>query len=187
MDTANDGLQVGARIREIRQRRRLTLTSVAQQAGVSKSLLSQVERGTSNASLPVIRSIAKALGVPLFTLFVEDEPNDGLVRRENRRRLDLPGSNVKRELLVPDFHRRMVLVMVRFEPGDENSPEPTSHSGEECIVVLAGSVEVEVNSHRLTLNTGDSYYFDSKVPHVIRNVSDEPAETLAAVSTAFLT
>lgn len=173
---------VGAHIRELRERRGMSVTELGRQVGVTKSQISQIERGTSNASIPVLRAIAKALGVPLFSLFVDDDPHDALVRRDERRHLHVPGSDIVRELLVPDLHRRIVLISASFAPGVSSSAEPASHSGEECVVVLKGRMQIEVNGHILTLDEGDSFYFDSTTPHVFRNVSDEPAEIMAAIS-----
>jgi transcriptional regulator with XRE-family HTH domain len=173
---------VGARIRELRAQRGLSVTELGRQTGVTKGQISQIERGTSNASIPVLRAISKALGVPLFTLFVDDDPHDALVRRHERRQLRVPGSKIVRELLVPDLHRRIVLISATFAPGDSSADEPASHSGEECVVVLKGTMQIEINGRPVNLGEGDSYYFDSAVPHIFRNVSDEPAEIMAAIS-----
>lgn len=174
--------RVGQKIREIRTQRRMSLTRLAERTGVSKSLVSQIERGVSNPSLPVLRGLAQALDVPLFTLFVEDDLSDGLVRRDERQQLRIPGSSIVRELLVPDLHRQMLLVAAHFSPGDASSFDGTSHRGEECVVVLAGSIGIEVGSTRLVLQTGDSYYFNSELSHVIYNPTEEPAEIIAAIS-----
>jgi len=174
--------KVGAHIRELRELRGMSVTELGRQVGVTKSQISQIERGTSNASIPVLRAIAKALGVPLFSLFVDDDPHDALVRRHDRRRLHIPGSRIVRELLVPDLHRRIVLIAASFAPGETSADEPASHSGEECVVVLKGRMQIEVNGHILSLEEGDSFYFDSTRPHIFRNVSDEPAEIMAAIS-----
>jgi transcriptional regulator with XRE-family HTH domain len=173
---------VGKKIREIRTQRRMSLTRLAERTGVSKSLVSQVERGVSNPSLPVLRALAQALDVPLFTLFVEDDLRDGLVRHDERQQLRIPGSNIVRELLVPDLHRQMLLVAARFNPGDASSFDGTSHRGEECVVVISGSIGIEVGSTRLVLHAGDSYYFNSELSHVIYNPTDEPGEIIAAIS-----
>ena len=174
--------RVGAHIRELRARRGMSVTELSRQVGVSKSQISQIERGTSNASIPVLRAIAKALSVPLFSLFVDDDPHDALVRRHQRRRLQIPGSQIVRELLVPDLHRTIVLISASFAPGESSADAPSSHGGEECVVVLKGRMQIEVNGHTLSLEEGDSFYFDSTTPHIFRNVSDGPAEIMAAIS-----
>jgi transcriptional regulator with XRE-family HTH domain len=182
MTEVQDELSVGAHIRRLREQRGMSVTELARQVGVTKSQISQIERGSSNASIPVLRAIAKALGVPLFTLFVDDDPHDALVRRDQRRQLHIPGSDILRELLVPDVHRRILLISARFEPGANSSSEPATHQGEECVVVLKGQMQIEVNGRAVCLNEGDSFYFDSTIPHIFRNTSDEPAEILAAIS-----
>jgi transcriptional regulator with XRE-family HTH domain len=174
---------VGKRIRELRLAKGLTLTEVARQAGISKSLLSQVERSTANASLGVLRSIAHVLGVPFFRLFVETDFSRSLVRRKDRQKLQVPGSPIKRELLVPDLHRRMVLVVARLEPGEVSSPDvPARHEGEECVLVLAGRIEIDMDGTLIVLDEGDCLYFDAKVPHKMRNIYDGPSEVLAALA-----
>lgn len=182
MVDVQDESRVGAHIRALREQRGMSVTELGRQVGVTKSQISQIERGNSNASIPVLRAIAKALGVPLFTLFVDDDPRDALVRKNERRRMHIPGSEVVRELLVPDLHRKIVLITARFEPGVSSSGEPATHPGEECVVVLSGKMQVVVNGHTLDLDEGDSFYFDSTTPHIFRNASDQPAEIMAAIS-----
>ncbi len=177
-----DESRIGAHIRALREQRGMSVTELGRRTGVTKSQISQIERGGSNPSLPVLRAIAKALGVPLFTLFVDDDPHDALVRRDERRQLHVPGSEVVRELLVPDLHRQIILIAARFHPGQSSAGEPTTHSGEECVVVLEGQMEIEVNGRAVRLNTGDSFYFDSTTPHMFRNPGEEPAEILAAIT-----
>lgn len=179
----SDGELLGERLRQIRIASGLTLTEVARQAEISKSLLSQVERGSSNASIGVLRSVARVLGVPFFRLFVETDPEKFLVRRGERRQLQVPGSHMRRELLVPDLQRRMVLVMAKLEPGEVSSPDfPAQHSGDECVLVLSGCIEVDVNGNLLVLEEGDCLYFDANVPHNMKNIHDGPSEVLAVLS-----
>lgn len=182
-ETKTDDLLLGERIRELRTAHGLTLTHVAKEAGISKSLLSQVERGTSGASIGVLRSIAGVLGVPFFHLFVETDPTSSLVRRAKRRQLHVPGSPIKRELLVPDLQRRIVLVLATLAPGEMSSPDvPASHEGEECILVLSGRIEVDMGGTLMVLDEGDSLYFDARTPHTMRNIHNITAEVLAALT-----
>src|SRR5581483_3513483 len=108
---------LGARIRALRQQRRLTEKHVADRCGVTPSLISQVERGITNPSLDSLYQISAALGVPMEALFREDLPAvasaphspgapparrpDPVVRHDERRRLDLPGG-IRWERLAPD-------------------------------------------------------------------------------------
>ena len=67
---ADDAAALGGRIRELRKRSGLTLDSVADAAQISASLLSRVERGAAQPSLPTLRTIARALGVPIAALLL---------------------------------------------------------------------------------------------------------------------
>jgi mannose-6-phosphate isomerase-like protein (cupin superfamily) len=75
----------------------------------------------------------------------------------------------------------MVLVWVTFPPG-EDGREPVRHTGEECVVVIRGSLEVTLGDQRVLLEAGDSMTFDSEAPHAFRNPSSAETEILTAIS-----
>lgn len=172
---------IGMRIRQIRKQSQISAADLGETVGVSRSMISQIELGRSNASVAVLKSIASALGVPLFTLFVEDRSGGEIIRRSERPKLQLPGSDVIRELLVPDTHRKMTLITAVFDPGDRSSYEPSAHQGEECLVVIRGEITVHYHTDVITLAEGDSFYFDSTVPHIFANESAHEAEIIAAI------
>lgn len=172
---------IGKRIRQIRTQREMSAKELGDRVGVSRSMISQIELGRSNASVSVLKSIASALGVPLFTLFVEDRSGGEIVRKEERATLQLPGSDIVRELLVPDTHRKMTLITAVFEPGDRSSYEPSTHQGEECLVVIRGEMTIYYHTDVIQLSEGDSFYFDSTVPHLFANNSSQPAEIIASI------
>jgi transcriptional regulator with XRE-family HTH domain len=180
-----DDIQIGRRIREYRQMRRLSITELARKAGISKSMLSQVERDLCNPSLSVLRSLATELGVSLPTLFVQNNLSDFIVRRDARQEIRVPGSSVKRQLLVPDTNRETILWHATIPAGAVSSSEPTSHRAEECVLVLKGTVEIHVGSHSVELHEGDTYYIDSNVKHYLRNPTSEVAQYLTAGANNF--
>ena len=77
---------LGGRIRSARARRELSVAELAGRAGVSKSLVSQIERGIAAPSIDTVRRLASVLQVPVFSLFLED-PDDGMVVRRAERRV----------------------------------------------------------------------------------------------------
>ena len=178
-----EDLQVGRRIRQMRTDRGLSLTELARRCSISKSLLSQVELGTSNASVPVLRTIARQHDVPFFSLFVESDPGVAVIRKNERRKFRIPGSPIERELITPDLASELVVVIARMDPGDlafRNAP--SSHRGVECIFIMSGTMEAELNGRKTLLNEGDSFYFDSLIPHTLANNSGEPLEYMAIIS-----
>lgn len=178
----DDDIQVGVRIREMRIERGLSVTELARRCGISKSLLSQVELGSSNASVPVLKTIARQLNVPFFSLFVETDPTVTVIRKDERRKFRIPGSPIERELLTPDLASELVVVIATMGPGDvAYRNAPSSHGGVECIYVLSGTLEAELSGRRVTLNEGDSFYFNALIPHSLTNTSSAPTEIMAIV------
>jgi transcriptional regulator with XRE-family HTH domain len=177
-----DDLALGARIRELRQRRGLSVGDLAIAANVSKSLVSQIERGVASPSIDTVRRLASALELPVFALFLEDADSDMVVRRHNRRAVRYPGSNALREVLNPLLHARVGMLWVTYPPGEAGRLEPVHHTGEECVVVVRGTLQVTLGEQVIRLETGDSMGFDSELPHIFSNPGTEPAEVVVAIS-----
>ena len=172
---------LGGRIRAARARRELSLAQLASQAGVSKSLVSQIERGIAAPSIDTVRRLASVLQVPVFSLFLE-EPDDGMVvRRADRRVVRYPGTRTTREILSPTLSGRMVMLWVTFPPG-EDGREPVRHVGEESVVVIRGALEVQIGDQTVRLETGDSMTFDPDAPHAFRNPCSDVAEIVTVIS-----
>ena len=174
-------LALASRIRAARSRRGLSLGELASTAGVSKSLVSQIERGIAAPSIDTVRRLASALELPVFSLFMEEPDNGMIVRRGERRVVRYPGSGATREILSPTLSGRMVLVWVTFPPG-EDGREPVRHVGEESVVVIRGTLEVLLGEERVLLEIGDSMTFDPEVPHFFRNPTATETEILTAIS-----
>ena len=172
---------LGGRIRAARQQRGLSVAELATSAGVSKSLVSQIERGIAAPSIDTVRRLASALQVPVFSLFLEEPDNGMIVRRQHRRVVRYPGTRATREVLSPSLNGRMVLLWVTF-PAGEDGREPVRHVGEECVVVVRGILEVEIGDQRVMLETGDSMTFDPDAPHAFRNPGGQTTEVLVAIS-----
>lgn len=191
-DSGQDALELGRKIRALRLERRLTLRALAEAVGVSQSLISQVERGLASPSITTLRRIAAVLGVPIAVLFLgSGEASDGetdrlgnrlVVRREERKSLRVPRSNVLYELLTPDLNRRIEFLWIEYGPGDASRPDPMSHPGEENAICLEGSVVVTIEGEEFVLNEGDSISFDSSRPHRVENRTDRRAVLVSAIT-----
>jgi transcriptional regulator with XRE-family HTH domain len=173
---------IGEQIRKLRLKKGISLTEHARRTALSKSMLSQVERGLANPSVEKIRSLAEALQVPVFTLFLNgNESRDMLVKKDNRVTLTVPDSKIVRELLTPDLNRSMTLVVARVPPRERSSPTFATHQGEECVFVLRERIILYLQDQAHTLECGDAIYFDGRQPHYCCNPEDEGAEFLSAV------
>jgi transcriptional regulator with XRE-family HTH domain len=172
---------LGNAIRAHRKQAGMTLLDLAKQASFSISYLSQIERNLMTPSIGTLRRLADALDIPAGQLMLKDasQPNSpvAVVRLKERKQLAFPGSNIHYELLTPDMRRRASLLWVEAPPGSESGPL-FSHEGEDGVVVLKGTIEVEVGSVWHRLEAGDSIYFNAGIPHRWRNNGSEPAEAV---------
>jgi transcriptional regulator with XRE-family HTH domain len=160
----------------------LTLARLAEITGLSTGLISQVERDITDPSLETLRRVARALDVPLFSLFREsDQSPVSVVRGDRRMHVGSPLAQITYARVSPGSGRLEVLEGT-LEPGGASSAEPWSHPSEECVVVLEGRLAVEVGEEEHDLSKDDSCYFDSRLPHRYVNPHGSVVRFLVAVT-----
>jgi transcriptional regulator with XRE-family HTH domain len=184
-------LSLGAKIREHRKARGLTLTELAGQCDISPSFLSQIERDKANPSVSTLKTIAKVFGVSLGSFFEEEalpgsypppvETLAKVVRADQRKVLIYPGSGIRNELLSPDLQRAIQLMWIVMPPGTDTG-DFLVHEGEECGIVLQGTLEIWVGDERHILNAGDAIYHPSSAPHRSRNVGEVDVIMVGAIT-----
>jgi transcriptional regulator with XRE-family HTH domain len=176
-------VDVGERLRDIRQLRRETLRTIAQRAGVSESFLSQVERGRASASIASLRRIAGALGVTVADLFEPGgPPRPRVLRRDERPSLAF-GILGRKLLLTQRPLQHLEVFVGELDAGGSTGAEPYAHGdSEELFVVLNGNVQLELGGDVHELESGDSIDYRSSTPHRVTNVGGECAEVMWIIS-----
>ena len=175
-DVMDPDARVGREIRDLRKARGATLTDIAGKTGLSASYLSQIETGKASPSVKALHSISQALGVTISWFFSPstddaDELQDIVVRRANRRSLRFK-SGIVDELLSPNLRRRLELLRCTFPPGTSSGAEPYQHEGEEAGLVVSGTLDLWIGDTHVALSEGDSFAFESDIPHRYENRSD---------------
>lgn len=186
---------LGARIRQRRSELKLRLVELAEMCDISPSFLSQIERDQANPSISTLHEIASALGVTMASFFAspDDEPattvsepkkqpSAYIVRADARKTLMYPGSGIKNELLSPDLNRAIQMMYVVMPPGTSTGREALVHEGEECGVVLQGTVEIWVGDDHYVLGPGDAIYQKSTIPHRSKNIGDDDVIVVVAIT-----
>jgi transcriptional regulator with XRE-family HTH domain/quercetin dioxygenase-like cupin family protein len=195
---------IGPRIRAERNRRELTIRSLARDIGVSPSLISQIETGKSQPSVSTLYAITTALGLPLEELFDarDDEtdghgpilpvsPDDGALGylgADRARELGPYVGHDDRELLTLDSgvtwqrlgqvpHHHVDFLLVTYEPGGASSQEGRlmRHSGTEYGYLVSGELELTLGFDKHVLTAGDAVCFESTTPHGYSNHGSVPA------------
>jgi transcriptional regulator with XRE-family HTH domain len=162
---------VGENLRRLRTQRGLSLEKLAQQSGVSRAMLGQIELGQSAPTINVLWKIASGLGVTFSALITAQQRSGPLVLRAQQARL-LTSSDRKfssRALFPVNEPRRVEFYELRLSPGGVEQAEPHAAGTVENLVVAEGAVEIEVGGQRHSLDAGDAIMFEADSPHVYRN------------------
>ncbi|CAN5534649.1 MerR family transcriptional regulator [soil metagenome] len=164
----------GERLRRLRLKAHKTLKEVSEATGLSISFISALERGGSGASVASLRLLADTYGTNMRKLFGADlEQSSPLVRREDRPVMQWANSVQFEEMATGE--KSMDPSYIRVPPGT-GSEGFYSHSGEEFVYVISGTLHVELKDQETySVEPGDTLYFPSTVPHRWW-AGDEPVE-----------
>jgi transcriptional regulator with XRE-family HTH domain len=171
-----DLADLGERIRLERLRRRLSLEVLAARTGVSRSMLSNVERGEKVPTVLVLDRIATGLGTSIARLLGEEHSSSVIVLRRDEQDVVVDPIGWERRILSP------VLPGVEFEfmrttinPGvDAGVFSPHAPGSLEWVAVERGTLSLTINGTPYTLHAGDSIYYDGDCWHGFANPGDEP-------------
>ena len=188
---------IGARLREARLERGLSLRSVAQALGVSASLISQVETGKTQPSVSTLYAIVSHLGVSMDELlgtgprqpivpgeappiFGHSGPILPAVQRAGENPVLEMENGVRWERLAVGEGGPADALLVTYEPGATSSVENKlmRHSGIEYAYILEGELTLQLDFDVHVLGPGDSLQFDSVRPHLYSNRGTVPARGL---------
>lgn len=173
-------LTLGRRLREERQRRRMSLRRLADLSGLSTTTVHQIEAGRGSPSLATLQAIATTLVVPLASLFESGPPPPEaavLLPAGERPSVRTAGGSLER-LAAGLPGQRLRGLVLRLDPGGDTGAEPMTHPGQELIVGLVGSCVYEVAGRVYEVRPGDSLLVDSQKPHRARNHGRREAQLL---------
>jgi transcriptional regulator with XRE-family HTH domain len=170
-------LRVGARLRARRKELGLTISEVAERAGLTAGFISQLERDLTSASLSSLYRICAVLGIRVGNL-VDDVPAGRLIRREEQARRSIAMGDAEHLLLSSRDERRFHVTESHIPPGGSAGEELyTLPADVELVYVLRGSLELRVGEETHVLEEGDTLSYSPRDPHTWRN----PSETDEAV------
>ena len=168
--------ELGGRVREFRRERGLTLEALAERSGVSRAMISKVERGEKNPTLIVAAKVAEGLGVSLSQLVgIEERREVIVVPRDRQMVMRDSRTGLERRLLSPTFGGRGVEFIRNVVPKGATSGEfpPHRQGVEEYLVVENGRLKATLAGEEHLLEEGDALYFDADVPHRFDNAGEK--------------
>jgi transcriptional regulator with XRE-family HTH domain len=174
-------VDVGRRIKELRQRHNITLKDIESRVDVSATHVSEIERGKTSPTVGALRKIATALQVdPALFLVAENLPDVAVVRRDQRRALLLEGEGIRMEPLSGAVPQQELSVMLLTIQPSQGHGALRVQEGEQFGLVLSGALELLLDGRVLSVREGESIHFRGDVPHRLACAGAQPCRALWA-------
>ncbi len=179
---------VGERIRKLRELKELSLGDVSKRTGLSEEMLQSIETDAVAPPLGTLTKLARALDMKMGYLLTSDESKPyAITRKDERKPVSRHAAEQQRKYgysylsLSPGMRdRSMEPFLVTLAPDAEEMPGSV-HEGEEFIYVLEGEMEVVIGEHREVLYPGDSIYYHSSMPHLVKCHQGKRSRILAVL------
>jgi transcriptional regulator with XRE-family HTH domain len=176
-------VDVGERLRELRQERDMSMRALARASGLSANALSMIERGRTSPSVSTLYKLADAMGVPITAFFRQEPPRQDVVYRKSDERTRVPFMRGLWEGLGGEsFVGRMEPFMLTLESGASSGPFGIVHTGHEFVLCLRGQLEYQVENQRFILEAGDSLLFAAQLKHRWRNLGKTVCNAMFVLS-----
>jgi transcriptional regulator with XRE-family HTH domain len=177
-------LLLGARLRQMRRAKGLTMDELARAVGVDKAHLSRIENNLRSPSVAMLSQIAQALGVSMGHLLGETLDKSDI--KVTRGALDQAARAraMDSHLLLPLLHGESVGSFEAFlvAPGADPGAAEARHAGQEMLFVVSGKVELLFHSHSVEVGAGDCVHFPGHLQHRLRRVGRTKAVAVLVVS-----
>lgn len=183
-------MDVGGRLRAVRETRKLSQRDLAARAGMTNGAISLIEQNKSSPSVSSLKALLDAIPMTMSEFFSEVEgaeptkyfysqsefvelsPQDmGMGETAARVSLRQLGNAADHSLQVLHEH---------YPPGADTGPDMLSHQGEEAGIVVSGIIKITVDDQERVLNPGEGYLFDSRLPHRFQNIGDVACVIISA-------
>ena len=188
--TASDlNERIAERVRELRAGQGLSLDALATKSGVSRSMISLIERGESSPTAVVLEKLAAGLGVMLASLFdapAAPQPSGPVARREAQPQWRDPASGyVRRNVSPPGAPQPMQIVEVQFPAGARVAFETGARDTRvhQQVWVLEGAIDVTVGAERHRLRKGDCLAMQLDRPTMFHNPTRKPTRYAVVIAT----
>jgi transcriptional regulator with XRE-family HTH domain len=176
--------QISLRVKHLRQQRSWSLEQLATASGVSRSMLSQIERNQANPTLAVTCKIAQAFGMSLaeFVEIPAASSSIHVIRADDREHLYRSDDSVEIRTLSPlNLEKDVEFYQVRLKPGGALRSAPHFQGTREFLTVEQGKIRIQSAGDSAELNKGDSTTYRADVSHAIENIGRSEATLFLVV------
>lgn len=166
VENLNVNVDVGSRLRDVRQSLGFSLRALAEKSGLNVNTLCLIENNKTSPSVSTLQQLALALQVPITAFFESiEEPKTVVFQKSGQR----PQAQFHHGILE-DLGSGISLaggqpLLVTLEPGADSGASPIVHTGQEFVYCLEGCLEYRIGDEVYILEAGDSLIFEAHIPH----------------------
>ena len=178
----------GEKLRQVREHKGYTLKVVAQQAGVSESLVSQIERNHVSPAIDTLLTLANVLDINLEFLFEEYRKVRPVeIVRHDQRPIVKEDEIIYEEIAKANESAKENSIesyIITLPPASQTHKGSYGHIGREIGVILQGKAKLTYEGREDFLDEGDSVTFSAAVPHHLENIGDTELRAIWTVTPA---
>jgi len=176
-------VNIGERLRELREARNISMRALATKSGLSANALSMIERGKTSPSVSTLYKLADALGVSITSFFGSDAERKQVVflKADERARMAFT-RGIFEGLGGEQFVGRVEPFLLTLENSANSGPNNMSHTGHEFVFCLRGQLEYQVERQIYQLSAGDSLLFAAQLKHRWKNPGRTVTTALIIIS-----
>lgn len=176
-------VNVGSRLRELREARNISMRTLATKSGLSANALSMIERGKTSPSVSTLYKLADAMGISITAFFGPETDKRQVVFLKSDERTRMAFTRGVFEALGGEqFLGRVEPFMLTMESGASSGPHMISHTGHEFVFCLRGELDYQVEKENFHLTAGDSLLFATQLKHKWRNAGKTVTNALIIIS-----
>jgi transcriptional regulator with XRE-family HTH domain len=164
-----EAFPIGPRLRQARLRLHLSLEQVAKSTGLTKGFISQLERGTTSASVASLLKLCDAVNLSIRSLF--DGTHTMLVPAGSAPLMNLGGTGLTEYLLTARANSEIAILRTHVEPGGGDDEPQSFDAKVVAVYLLEGSLRVTIEGEVYELLPGDTLSFSPQRPHSFHNLS----------------
>lgn len=182
---------LGERVARFREIKRLSTGELAERSGLDLEMLQEIENGETMPPLGALLKISRAMGIRMANFLDDQVAQDPVIVKAGEREpghpsvlssgRDVPQSLIFHHLGQGKIDRHMEPFFIEVLPQPPGSVKVSKHEGEEFILVVSGGIELQYGQDTYILETGDSAYYSSNLPHRLVATGGEKAEILAVI------
>ena len=175
-------MNLGNKISHMRQVRGVTAVELAKRARVTPGFISQLEHCQTVPSLQTLQRVAAALDVSLTYFLLDENLPPQVVRKSERHLLHLGQDRSRLWLLSSLPPQHLEVALLELPPGAVSWSTARAHEGQQCHLVLQGTVRADYGNNTYRLEEGDSILWDGTMPYRLENIGNHDAQLLIAMA-----